>query len=43
LLSDTAEAKLGLTPSEADKEALERITPRVHAMPREKSPSPSPS
>ncbi|AEO67007.1 uncharacterized protein THITE_2021967, partial [Thermothielavioides terrestris NRRL 8126] len=32
--TDVAEAKLGLTPSEADRAALERMTPRIHAVPR---------
>lgn len=34
-LSDTAEAKLGFTPTEADKAALERMTPKIHVVPRE--------
>ncbi|KAL2126136.1 hypothetical protein VTI74DRAFT_1633 [Chaetomium olivicolor] len=35
--SDVAEAKLGYTPTDADKAALEKMTPRIHAVPREKS------
>ncbi|KAK3306640.1 uncharacterized protein B0T15DRAFT_492173 [Chaetomium strumarium] len=32
--ADKAEAKLGLTPSEADKAALERVKPRVVVVPK---------
>jgi len=33
-LSDKAEEKLGYTPTEADKAALERLTPKIHAVSR---------
>ncbi|KXX73100.1 hypothetical protein MMYC01_210449 [Madurella mycetomatis] len=36
-LTPKAEEKLGLTPSEADKAALDKMTPKIHAIPREKS------
>ncbi|KAK4238384.1 hypothetical protein C8A03DRAFT_33574 [Achaetomium macrosporum] len=32
--ADKAEAKLGLTPSEADKATLERVKPRVVVVPK---------
>ncbi|KAK4231299.1 hypothetical protein QBC38DRAFT_495697 [Podospora fimiseda] len=33
-----AEEKLGYTPTEADKEALERMTPKIHTVPRGERP-----
>lgn len=35
--SDTAAEKLGFTPTDADKAALEKMTPKIHAIPRERS------
>ncbi|KAK4165997.1 hypothetical protein QBC43DRAFT_287333 [Cladorrhinum sp. PSN259] len=32
--TDKAEEKLGYTPTEADKEALEKMTPKIHTVPR---------
>ncbi|KAL2021953.1 hypothetical protein VTK56DRAFT_6372 [Thermocarpiscus australiensis] len=37
--SDTIAAKLGYAPTEADKAALERMTPKIHVVPREKGSS----
>lgn len=34
-LSDRVEEKLGYTPTEADKEALDRLTPKIHVVERE--------
>ncbi|GAB1318811.1 hypothetical protein MFIFM68171_09021 [Madurella fahalii] len=35
-LTPKAEEKLGLTPTEADKAALDKMTPKIHTIPREK-------
>ncbi|KAK4193933.1 hypothetical protein QBC35DRAFT_480675 [Podospora australis] len=35
-LSDKAEEKLGYTPTEEDKKALERMTPKIHTVTRDK-------
>ncbi|KAK4100837.1 hypothetical protein N658DRAFT_507507 [Parathielavia hyrcaniae] len=32
--SDKLESKLGFTPTEADKAELEKLAPRIHAVPR---------
>ncbi len=34
-LSDAAADRMGMTPSEADKEALAKMTPRIHVVDRE--------
>ncbi|OAA54813.1 hypothetical protein SPI_08684 [Niveomyces insectorum RCEF 264] len=34
-LSDAAADKMGMTPTEADKEALAKITPRIHVIDRQ--------
>ncbi|KAK3324251.1 hypothetical protein B0T19DRAFT_226563 [Cercophora scortea] len=40
-LSDTAEEKLGYTPTEEDKAALDRITPKVQVIDRRDNSSSS--
>lgn len=35
--SDKAGEKLGYAPTEADKAALDKMTPKIHTVPREKS------
>jgi len=34
-VSDRAEEKFGFTPTEQDKAALDRVTPKIHAVDRE--------
>jgi len=36
-LSDRAEEKFGFTPTDEDKAALDRLTPKIHVVEREQS------